>query len=271
MVALAIGPALAADNPKMAAWAGLTPIGFVAAYVWRQIWVDKQRLSLHRSHIELQQGVWWRTHVCARYDNVKKLTVGWYPGAAAGWLQVFVAGEQIAEHDQGNSIPIPYSLMARFVLTTDDIGAQLDEVIEGVRDPGDDRSVPARSGAHSMRPHRGQLMLQSLVVSIILLPFASVLLVWAWVAAKRVEYTLEPHRVVVRRGVFFRRETSMLVGRIDSLEQRQGAIGKLFGTGTVTLHTAGSSRPDLALHALPNHAAMHAAIRQRYAGDGAHE
>lgn len=266
-LALASVPVVVTGDLITAAAIGVVPIGFVAAYVWRQLQVEKQRCTLHGSHVELQQGVWWREHTYARYDDVKKVAVRRYPGGSAGDLQIFVAGERIVQQgNNGGAVPMPYSMTARFLPMTDDLGLQIDEVLEGVRDPGDARPASAQSVVLERRPHLGQTMVGALVAAVVLLPFAPLILPWSWVAARRIGYRLEPNRIVHRRGVLYRTETSMLLERIDSLEQTQGAGGKLFGTGTITLFTAGSSRPDLALGALPDHGRMHAAIRKRYGG-----
>lgn len=265
--ALAIGPPLATGEPLAAAGAGLVPIVVVAAYVWRQLWIEKQRCTLHSSHVELQHGVWWRHHIYARYDDTKKVAIKLYPGGGVGDVQIFVAGERIVQQGNNNgAVPVPYSLTARFVPATHDLGAQLDEVLQGVRDPGDDRPVGAVAPVLEARPKVAQMMVGALFVALLLAPFSPFILIVSWMRARRVRYRLEADRIVRSEGLLYRRETSMLLERIDSLEQKQGAFGKLFGTGTVTLFTAGSSRPDLALGALPDHGTMYRAIRERYGG-----
>jgi len=86
-------------------------------------------------------------------------------------------------------------------------------------------------------------------------------------AVKRKSYRVEAERAVIEEGLLYRTHTSVLFDRIDSLKQNQGAMGKAFSNGSVTLFTAGSSRPDLVLSNTPEFKALYGAIRERY-GDG---
>ena len=77
-------------------------------------------------------------------------------------------------------------------------------------------------------------------------------------------YQLDPDRVVLRSGIFFKRITSILYAKIDSLQQNQGALGKAFGNGKVVLMTAGSSAPDLVVANVADYAEVYAIIRKHY-------
>ena len=67
-------------------------------------------------------------------------------------------------------------------------------------------------------------------------------------------------------GVIYRSHTSVLFDRIDSLEEGQAVLGKAFGNGTVSLYTAGSSRPDLVFSDSPSFHELYQAIREQYGG-----
>jgi uncharacterized membrane protein YdbT with pleckstrin-like domain len=77
-------------------------------------------------------------------------------------------------------------------------------------------------------------------------------------------YSVESDRVVARGGIFFKYATSVLFDRIDSLQQHQGALGKAFGNGVVTILTAGSSAPDLSVANVPGYQEVYATIRKHY-------
>jgi len=87
----------------------------------------------------------------------------------------------------------------------------------------------------------------------------------AWRVKVR-QYDIETDRVVERGGVLFKYATSVLFNRIDSLQQAQGALGKAFGNGQVTILTAGSSAPDLIIANVPDYMTVYDTIRKHYGG-----
>jgi len=104
----------------------------------------------------------------------------------------------------------------------------------------------------------------ALLSSLLMPPLVVVFLPLAWARARRCRYRLEQHRVVRSEGLLYRTTSSVLYSRIDSIRQDQGALGKMFGNGQVTILTAGSSRPDLVLDALPGHRDAYRLLQERY-------
>jgi uncharacterized membrane protein YdbT with pleckstrin-like domain len=74
---------------------------------------------------------------------------------------------------------------------------------------------------------------------------------------------VEDFRVVVKRGVLYRKQTSILLDRVDSLQQKQGVLNKVFRNGDVSIMTAGSSKPDLKIIDSPGYLALYQLIRER--------
>jgi membrane protein YdbS with pleckstrin-like domain len=56
----------------------------------------------------------------------------------------------------------------------------------------------------------------------------------------------------------------VLYNRIDSIQQNQGALGKAFGNGRVTILTAGSSMPDLVVANVPDYQEVYDTVREYY-------
>jgi uncharacterized membrane protein YdbT with pleckstrin-like domain len=268
LAAMVIVP-VAVDEPILAGTVLPLLALVVGSYVWRQAWVAKQRLTLHATHVELQSGIWWRAHFHARYDDLKKVAVTRYPGGMAGSLRLFVAGERIIQQNNNQKgAPMPYSIPVSYVADTEGLGARLDEVISRARDAGDTaRPAPAQVLVEA-RPAVANTMVGALVLSALLLPLCVVILPLAYARVRRRRYRLEAERVVRAEGLMYRTESSVLYERIDSLRQDQGLLGKMLGNGQVTVFTAGSSRPDLVLDALPDHASVYAALRARYQARG---
>ena len=260
--------AMVAEVPELTLLAIFLLILPLPYYVYRQAWTNKQALTLHQDHAELQSGLFWKRHYFAAYRSMKKLTVVRYPWSRQGNLKIFVAGErQVQNNNQSQGgAAVPYSFDVKYLASVQDLGAVLDGVLRGVREPVDERPNVPLDPLLETRPHVGHAMVPLLFGSLFIFPLIPFVVPWSFIAVKKRRFVLERDRVVYQSGVLFKTEVSVLYDRIDSLQRKQGALGKLFGTGNVTLFTAGSSLPDLVLGAVPNHGAVYEAIRAQYGG-----
>ena len=89
--------------------------------------------------------------------------------------------------------------------------------------------------------------LRSAVFSLRALPYifgAAILiafLMWvAWKSASVIRYAVREHDVIVRTGIFWRKETVQPIVRIQHVEQTQGPLEKRFGLYTLKLFSAGT-------------------------------
>lgn len=64
-------------------------------------------------------------------------------------------------------------------------------------------------------------------------------------------YVIRKHDIVYRRGIFFRRVTTIPFSRMQHCEIQEGPLERLFGLNTLLVFTAGGSSSDLALPGLP--------------------
>lgn len=83
-------------------------------------------------------------------------------------------------------------------------------------------------------------------------------------AARRVEY-FELRREGVARGFSFfsRGETLARYERIQDISVTQSVWDRIFGIGTVTVNTAGSSKPEIVFHGVKNPDALKKRILER--------
>ncbi len=235
----------------------LVPLLFATAR-WR---AGHQHLTLHEHHVELRSGVFWRRHTWARYDDLKKVQVLRYYGSEAGRLTLFVAGETARQTKKGAAgPPMQNRLTAHYLPSAGPLAHTLDPLLLG-------RLTPDRALEGSAAAPDGEAFVPAVanaLVPLLLFPPLWLLIPWRWLSVKRRSYRVEADRAVIEHGVLYRTHTSVLFDRIDSLNQGQGLLGKTFGNGSVTLLTAGSSRPDLVLSHTPGYTALYAAIRARY-------
>jgi hypothetical protein len=204
---------------------------------------------------------------------VKRRELTRYPGSGAGNLEIFVAAEEEvlpAIEQKGNKQASlrQVSFTTGFLPNIRNKARLLDDILSGRVEPGPD-AVAAEPLAVLLEARRsaGNTIMKLILLSLLLPPLI-VLLPFTIPAAaarmKRWRYRIDPARIVVTRGVLYQHETSILLDRVDSLQQQQGPLGKLFRNGMVRIMTAGSSRkPDLSLIDSPAYGEMYQLIRER--------
>ena len=226
----------------------------------------RQRLTFHDHHMEHRSGIFWRSHVYARYDDIKKVSTRRYAGTDQGSLTVFVAGETQLQGKNGKGgAVIPNSFTAHYLADVTPLTQTLDPLLQGHITPSEVlRGGGEPAGAEFKAAPANSVVTMAIVG--VFFPPLWLFIPWVVIAVKRRIYRVEAERAVIETGVIYRTHTSVLFDRIDSLEQGQGMLGKAFDNGSVTLYTAGSSRPDLMLTNTPGYPALYKAIRERYGG-----
>ena len=253
--------------------AGLVPLFWIVGFIYARILYSKQRLSFQDHHIEAEQGVIVKKRYFTRYRNVKKNLATQYPGGKQGSLQIFVAGEQAIRQQgkvqvagQSQQVLIPCSFTLRFLPEIFTQGRLLDDILSGRVDVGPSTSVAEPLPlVTETRRGLGNSVFSLVLGSIILLPLVVLLpitLPLRILAVRKWRYRVEAGRIVNRWGLFFHKQASIVLDRVDSLEQRQGPLNKVFKNGTVSIMTAGSSNPDLVMQAAKDHQSLYQEVRR---------
>ena len=238
-------------------------VPLLGGMAWAGVRAGKQRLRFHEHHVELEEGVLYRSHTYARYDDIKKVTVRRYAGTDTGRLTLFVAGETQIQTSKGPGPVIPNSFSAHYLADVSPFTTSLDALLQGRIEPEQATTALTVDERAEFQPSAANSLATLFMVGFFFPPLW-LLAPWSWLTVKRRQYRVEAERAVVEEGVVYRSHTSVLFDRIDSLKQGQGMVGKMFGNGNVTLYTAGSSQPDLVLRDCPEFDPLYTAIRARY-------
>ena len=236
------------------------------------LFYSKQKLSFQDHHIEATQGIITRHSYFARYRNVKKNVLTQYPGGKEGSLQIFVAGEQtvgqqLEQKGKGKGkVAVPCSFTIGLVPDVFAHSQLLDDILSGRVELSADvqATEPLKVIAESKRGV-GNSVFTTVLISTVLFPLLLLLpltLPLRILAIKRWRYQVEAGRVVLLWGLLFKRRASILLDRVDSLQQQQGILNKMFKNGTVSIMTAGSSNPDLSLFAVKEYQTIYQEIRK---------
>ena len=250
--------------------AAVIPILGIIGFGYARAFYSRQTFSLQEHHIEATQGIITRHSYFTRYRNVKKNHVVQYPGGTEGSLQVFVAGEQIVGQQSKKKgqtkVTIPCSFTLGYLPKVIEQNRLFDDILSG-RIEASPESVPLEPLPLITESKRGlgNSVFALICWSIILLPIALLLpltLPLNIFAIKKWRYRVEAGRVVNSWGLLFKKQTSILLDRVDSLQQQQGPLNKMFKNGTISIMTAGSSKPDLIMPAAKSHQTVYQEIRK---------
>ena len=273
---LAIGAALTAfflEENIVYAVSGVIFIIPLINFVHSWIFYSKQAVSLHDHHIEAVQGIISRHSYFTRYRNIKKSLTTVYPGGSNGSLKIFAAGEQTlgvqvqqSETKGQAKTVMPCSFTLGFLPDVLQQSQFLDDVLAGRAEVQDESKSPepATLIAESKRG-LGNSLVTLIIGSIILfplLPFLIFTLPLTILSIKRWRYRLEAGRIVSSWGLLFKKQESILLDRVDSQQQQQGLLGKMFKNGTVKIMTAGSSQPDLVMNAAVSYQTLSQEIKK---------
>ena len=239
-------------------------VALVLGPILNKLRTDRQRVTFHDEHVETQTGVIIRQHAYVPYDNIKKVETVAIPFTDQGRLKLYVAGERVIQQQngkQGQGAKIPYSVQGLYIHDiahrVDAVDALLKGEIEAEQVLGDHPQDDDVLITTKPSP------LNAVVPFVILFPLLPLVpLIW-WQVAVR-SYTVESDRVVKRGGILYKSVTSVLYDRIDTMQRKQGALGKAFGNGRVTLLTAGSSSPDLLIADVSDFEEVYSTIRKHY-------
>jgi len=236
-----------------------------------RLYYTRQHLRFHEHHLEAEHGIIAKTSYHVRYKNVKRVSATRYPGGKEGSLKIFVAGEeqahgQAAQAKGRNRVMRPCAFTSGMLVDPVKSATLLDDILSGRVAPSPQASpaIPSETLVQSSRS-AGNSLATLILISVILFPLAALLPITipiTIIRVKRWRYRVEDHRIVTHHGVLFRNQTSVLLDRVDSLQQSQGLLNKMFRNGKVNIMTAGSSDPDLVLTDAPAYLRLYEEIRK---------
>ncbi len=266
-----VAAAIMADAPMIYLILLSPALIVIGGLVYSMLYYPRQRLRFHEHHIESEQGVISKSFYYVRYKNVKRITATRYPGGEEGSLKIYVAGEEQIQAQgaqaKGLSVMKQCSFTSGMLPEPAKTAALLDDILSGRTSPSPSATPAEPSEIIAESPRSvGSALAALFLISILLFPLIVLLPITIPLTIIRVKhwrYRIEDFRIVTNHGVFFRSETSVLLDRVDSLQQSQGLLNKIFRNGKVTIMTAGSSKPDLALIDSPAYLRLYQEIRAR--------
>jgi uncharacterized membrane protein YdbT with pleckstrin-like domain len=83
-----------------------------------------------------------------------------------------------------------------------------------------------------------------------------------WV--KRKGYVIQDYRLLVKSGIFYRKQISIIFQKIDHINLKKGVLNKMFRNGSITVHTAGSSRAEMTISNISDYDTFYSKLKENY-------
>ncbi|MEL7497129.1 MAG: PH domain-containing protein [Planctomycetota bacterium] len=79
---------------------------------------------------------------------------------------------------------------------------------------------------------------------------------WPRIEFNRLKYRIDREGLEIRRGVVWRHQITIPLGRVQHADVSQGPIQRMFGIGTLMVHTAGTQNASVGLEGLEHQHAV---------------
>ena len=73
---------------------------------------------------------------------------------------------------------------------------------------------------------------------------------WPYLEFNRISYRIDQEGLEIRRGVIWRHSITIPLGRVQHADVSQGPIQRMYGIGTLTVHTAGTQNASIQIDGL---------------------
>jgi uncharacterized membrane protein YdbT with pleckstrin-like domain len=83
------------------------------------------------------------------------------------------------------------------------------------------------------------------ILAIILLTFAVILLVFAWIRRWTTEFAVTSRRIIYKRGLFLRKTKEIALDKVESVDVDQSVLGRILDYGKLSIHGTGVSDEQL--------------------------
>jgi uncharacterized membrane protein YdbT with pleckstrin-like domain len=265
-----------------------------AIYIYQVFYYQRSKLFFYEDVVHFRKGIFFKDFFYVRYDNIKDITTTKYPFSDEGDIRFNIAGEAVVQTQQGKSIQ-SHSFTIKYVPNIPLQDELIDFIllhrpsVEEIKNCLDDSSRCAtrtiREEIPSVKnpaflailflffPNAAVSVLililpqtnNILILSAVLLALLDVIVLGAVVLyTKLKKYIIEDNRVVARWGVFYKKQTTVVFGKVDFLNSHKNFLNKILGNGNITVNTIGSSRPELRIKNLNHYQDFYNTLHENY-------
>ena len=258
---------------------------YVLIFRLQSNYYKKSKFTFYMNYVHFEEGLdmfnrfLFKRHYYSDYDSIKDVATLKYPFLNSGKVTFNVAGEILVERNtkHGKQISIRSNKFGISYIDSIDVKNDLVDVIFYRRPKkaellGIEQNIESHVEKQVIfaKPHLINsfigipliLMLIQLIPPLIL--FLPITLFITILMIKAKSYFIQPHRVVAKSGIIYKKQVSILFSRVDHINLDRGASNKLFGTGNISVNTAGSSRPEIVIRNIKEFKQFYDFLKQKY-------
>ena len=295
-----ISNVLTAINLLLIIFLKASAVFYFLTFVYKSNYYKRSKLAFYRNYVHFEEGVeffnrqLFRRHHYSDYKSIKDVTTTKYPLSESGKVTFNVAGESVIEYRTR------YGKKKRIV--SHEFGINYADDMK-VKNELVDLIFHARPGSHQISGMEKKIAAHTekpvvvtnpdLINSLINLPLIlglAILLAFIFILAtffdpivtiplaalvpaivivavliiKAREYVIQPHRVVAKSGILYRKQVSVVFSKVDHINISQGPLNKIFGTGNVSVNTTGSSKPEIVIRNIKDFRHFYDVLKRHY-------
>ncbi|MFB6246366.1 MAG: PH domain-containing protein [Candidatus Pacearchaeota archaeon] len=249
----------------------LSVLGLMGILIHRTRVYARSYCKLYSNAIKHKYGIIFQRTYYTTYENVKDITILEYPASSRGEVTFNVAGEQVVGNQQqgqqaavSNSFSVPYineieikDNLVDYILEKKPSENKIKEKEEKLRNS--ETEEPLIKAKQDVSNTVAGIAIPFIIIFPLLLiaPFV----IW-YVKKKR--YYIESNRTISREGIIFKSQKSIIFDKIDYLNTYTSFLNKTFKNGTITINTAGSSKPELTIKNISKYRDFDKKLKEMY-------
>ena len=269
-------------------------------FAYKSNYYKRSKLTFCRDYVHFEEGVaffnrqLFKRHHYADYESIKDVKTVRYPLSESGTVTFNVAGETIVEYRTRygkKKIIVSNKFGINYV---DDIKAknELIDIIFHQRPTSHrigriERNIDqyVRKPVMTARPELINSLINPVIISgvalvsaimilmavlltpvmfLVLIAVLFLILFFAVLTIRARSYAIQPHRVVAKSGIVYKKQVSIVFSKVDHINSGQGPVNKAFGTGNISVNTTGSSRPEMVIRNIKDFKKFYDVLKRHY-------
>ena len=267
---------------------------------YKSNYYKRSKLTFYRHHVHFEEGVeffnrqLFKRHHYADYDSIKNITTIRHPLSELGKVTLNVAGETLTKEgkkDAKKKKAISNGFAINYVDGMDVKNELLDIIFHDRPASHQISGIEQKIHAYAKRPVMtvrpdlinclinppvvlGVSLISAMLIVlgrlfdtltvITLIACIPAILILATMIIRAREYVIQPHRVVAKSGILYKKQVSILFAKVDHINLSQGNLNRIFRTGNVSVNTTGSSRPEMVIRNLKDFRQFYDILKKHY-------
>ena len=234
--------------------------------VYRNFYYRKSKIEFNKDHIYFQKGLLLKEKFYVSYKDVKGIKTVKYPFSKRGSIGFDIAGESVIVTKDSRGRKSTQTVSNRFKISyVENIDLKndlLDQFFYRKLDARKAAWIENNISSYVEKPVITSKpdVTNSVIELFFLLPFLPIIIP----VIKAISYSIQPHRVIEKSGIFYKNQLSVLFTKVDHINLSQGALNKSFKTGSISINTTGSSKPEMVIKNVKDFREFYDVLKKHY-------